>query len=265
NTVVSAPIACKINHVANDNPGDTQNPQVELTSPAANSVLTNDSVALQAAASDNKGVGSLSFSYSVDRQNWTGIGLAELAGGNGLSGTWKIIWNIKDLKDGVYYLRAIARDDAGNTVVSAPVSCEVRHAPANLIINGNFNLGGTQGWVNLNNSVKINSSNGNYYLTNTYNWNFYQNLTLTPGVYKLTARTKKGTSTKGARIVVQFRFDNGTKTAPYDFGYKNAGTGWESMPAMTIKVPAGASVTRIYLLSGGSGNQHFDDLTLTAI
>ncbi|KUK52380.1 MAG: hypothetical protein XD78_2007, partial [Desulfotomaculum sp. 46_296] len=47
---------------------DTEAPQVKVTTPAEGSVLTNDSVALQAAASDNKGVGSLSFSYSVDRQ-----------------------------------------------------------------------------------------------------------------------------------------------------------------------------------------------------
>jgi len=262
NTTVSTPVACKINHAANA--VDTQNPRVELTSPAANSVLTNESAALQASASDNKGVGSLSFSYSVDQQNWTGIGLAELAGGDRLSGTWKITWDIKDLKDGVYYLRAIARDDAGNTTVSTSVACDIKHASGNLIVNGDFSQG-IKGWVNLNNSAKVNSTNGNYYLTNKYNWDFYQNLNLSPGTYKLTARTKKGTSAKGARIVIQFRFSNGTKTAPYDFGYKNAGTGWESMPAMTIKVPAGASVTRIYLLSNVSGTQHFDDLTLTAI
>ncbi len=243
---------------------DTQQPQVSVTAPVKDSILTDDSATLQAAASDNKGVGSLSFSYSVDQQNWTGIGLAELASGDGLSGTWKISWDIKDLKDGAYYLRAIARDDTGNTAVSTSVYCEVKHAVGNLIKNGDFSQG-VQGWVNLNNSAKINSTNGNYYLTNTYNWDFYQNLTLSPGIYKLTARTKKGTSAKGARIVIQFRFSNGTKTVPYDSGYKNTGTGWESMTAMTIKVPAGAPVTRIYLLSGGSGNQHFDDLTLTAI
>ncbi|MFA5384987.1 MAG: Ig-like domain-containing protein [Eubacteriales bacterium] len=243
---------------------DTQQPQVSVTAPAKDSILTDDSVLAQASASDNKGVGSLSFSYSVDQQNWTGIGLAEPAGGDGLSGTWKITWDIKDLKDGVYYLRAIAKDDAGNTTVSTPVACDIKHASGNLIVNGDFSQG-IKGWVNLNNSAKVNSTNGNYYLTNKYNWDFYQNLNLAPGTYKLTARTKKGTSTKGTRIVIQFRFSNGTKTAPYDSGYKNAGTGWESMPAMTINVPAGASVTRIYLLSNVSGTQHFDDITLTAI
>jgi hypothetical protein len=243
---------------------DTKSPpQVNITAPGGGSVLSGNTVNLEAAASDDTGVSRVTFAWAADQQGpWTNIGEATLSSGSSTTGAWRLSLDISGMQNGAYYLKATAQDAAGNTASSSLVSFEIIRS---LLVNGDF-TNGTSGWANINNSAKINSSGSNKYLTNNYNFDFYQELNLKPGVYKLKAKTKKGTSTAGARIVVQFRQADGKKTAPYDFTYRNTGSGWESMPEMTIQVPSSAVITRIYLLAnpGSSGTQHFDDLFLTA-
>jgi hypothetical protein len=132
----------------------------------------------------------------------------------------------------------------------------------NLVTNGDFsqnNLGWSSG------GVITNESNGNIYATNSYNWQFYQDLTLTPGKqYKLSVQTKKGTAgTADARVVVAFIDAAGNRTVVYDFKYQHKGTGWETMPEQTITIPANAVKTRIYLLSNTTSGYHgFDNIIL---
>jgi hypothetical protein len=145
----------------------------------------------------------------------------------------------------------------------APNSTPNPGLDGNLIVNGDFSAG-TTGWVNKDNTALINTSRtGNKYVTNTYNFKFYQELKLQPGTYRLNVKTRKGTAREGARVVVQFIHRNGSKTVPYAFRYRHSGSGWESMPEMTIEVPSTAVVTRIYLsVDGGSGTHDFDNVTL---
>jgi len=130
-----------------------------------------------------------------------------------------------------------------------------------LMANGNF-TGGTAGWSGSNVSVKS-ETNGNKYGSAIYGWNFYQNLNLTSGQYKLNAKTKKGTSATEARIVVMYIDAAGKRTVANAITYKHSGTGWENMSETLIDVPKTAVTTRIYLLTnGGSGYHDFDDISL---
>ncbi|NLI13378.1 MAG: hypothetical protein GX425_12280 [Peptococcaceae bacterium] len=246
---------------------DTIAPQAAITAPAGGSTLKS-AANLEATASDNVGVTQLALAYASNAQgSWTSIGDSTLVNGTAMDGTWRLAWDISNLANGTYYVRATARDAAGNTSTSDPVAFVISNDQTNLIVNGDFSAGGT-GWVSLNNSAKINTeTNGNKYLTNGYNWDFYQELSLKPGTYKLNMRTKKGTANLGVRIPVQFFRQDGKYTVPYAFKYSNKGGDWESMPEMTIEVPSTAVKTRIYLSvdAGGSGTYNFDDIALTPV
>ncbi|NLW37072.1 MAG: hypothetical protein GXY90_00690, partial [Peptococcaceae bacterium] len=135
--------------------------------------------------------------------------------------------------------------------------------PANLVTNGDFSLD-KQGW-SAGGSLKT-EANGNKYVSNSYNWQLYQDLRLQPGKeYKLSALTRRGTAKAAdARVAVAFIDKAGVRTVAYDFRYRHKGTGWEAIPEQTIKVPAGAVITRIYLLSATESGYHdFDNIVLT--
>jgi hypothetical protein len=135
--------------------------------------------------------------------------------------------------------------------------------PSSLVTNGGFSQD-RQGW-SAGGTIKT-EANGNKYATNNYNWQLYQDLSLTPGKqYKLSAVTRRGSAkTADARVAVAFINAAGTRTVPYDFKYQHQGTGWEAMPVQTIIIPAGAVTTRIYLLSATpDGNHDFDNIALT--
>jgi hypothetical protein len=128
------------------------------------------------------------------------------------------------------------------------------------MVNGDF-TGGTTGWSGKDVSVKMKQRNK--YGSAIYGWDFYQNLKLAPGTYKLNGKTKKGTSATEARIVVMYIDGAGKRTVAHDILKKHAGTGWEAMPEQVINVPKTAVTTRIYLLTnGGTGYHNFDDITL---
>lgn len=133
---------------------------------------------------------------------------------------------------------------------------------ANLLTNGDFSQK-ILGW-SAGGAIRT-ETNGNIYATNSYNWQFYQDLTLTPGKsYKLSAQSIRGTAgAADARVVVAFIDAAGNRTVAYDFKYQHKGTGWETMPEQTITVPAGTVTTRIYLLSAVTTGYHgFDNITL---
>lgn len=130
-----------------------------------------------------------------------------------------------------------------------------------LMVNGDFTQG-TPGWSGSDVSVQS-EENGNRFASAVYGWAFFQELSVGPGKYKLTAGTKKGTSATEARIVVMFIDASGKRTVAHENIYKHRGAGWESMPNITISVPASAAKTRIYLLTnGGSGYHYYDNLGL---
>ncbi|WP_027364774.1 carbohydrate binding domain-containing protein [Desulfotruncus alcoholivorax] len=169
---------------------------------------------------------------------------------------------------GLAYLNyVLAQKDATNQPpggVPNPTPAPVNGG--NLINNGDFSAG-SMGWVNRNNTAQIKTeSNGNKYLTNTYNFAFYQDMQLKPATYQINAKTRKGTAVKGARIVIRFYYQDGSDNFK-TFTYTNNGSGWEAMPGMTLVVPSTAATTRIYLsgMPGDSGTQDFDDLVITPV
>ncbi|AGL03389.1 Ig-like domain-containing protein [Desulfoscipio gibsoniae] len=253
---------------------DTQRPVVKITAPASGAQL-NGTAVFQVTASDNVGVDNLVLGYGPSANGpWTEVkGASELKSGTDASGNWQLNWDVSGLKDGTYYVLAKAIDAAGNMGFSAPLTYEVKNqaqapAPAgNLIENGDFSAG-LQGWLNKNNSAKISrDSSGNPALTNTFNYDFFQEINLQPGNYKLNARTYAGTSQKAAMIVIMFYHRDGSHTTDYVFKHQHTGKGWQSINEMNIKVPATVVKARIFLTveSGDNGYHHFDDVTLTAV
>lgn len=255
-------------------PTDTQRPVVKINAPASGGQL-NGTAVFQVSASDNVGVDNLVLGYGPSANGpWTEVkGASELKSGTDASGNWQLNWDVSGLKDGTYYVLAKAIDAAGNMGFSAPLTYEVKNqaqapAPAgNLIENGDFSAG-LQGWLNKNNSAKISrDSSGNPALTNTFNYDFFQEINLQPGNYKLNARTYAGTSQKAAMIVIMFYHRDGSHTTDYVFKHQHTGKGWQSINEMNIKVPATVVKARIFLTveSGDNGYHHFDDVTLTAV
>jgi len=249
---------------------DTESPQVTVTAPAAGITLK-DKAILTASAGDNQGVESVTFAYTADvNGTWTSIGAASLQDGTKTSGAWQLAWDVSNINNGTYYVRATAKDAAGNSSTSTAVSCVVNNTAnnqANLITNGDFSAG-LQGWANEANTAVIDTeANGNKYVSNNYSWGFYQKLNLQPGTYKLNMEAKKGTANMSARVVVQFFKQDGSYTVPYAFKFNSTGAGWEAMPEMTITVPAATAYVRIYpsVDAGSTGAYYFDDITLTQV
>ncbi|TYO96451.1 Ig-like domain-containing protein [Desulfallas thermosapovorans] len=255
-------------------PQDTQRPVVKVNAPATGSQLKGTAV-FQVSASDNTGVDKLVLGYGPSAKGpWTEFkGTAELKSGSATEGNWELSWDVSGLADGTYYVLARATDAAGNMGFSPAAKYEVKNkvenpAPAgNLIQNGDFSAG-LQGWSNKNNSAKISrDSAGNPALTNTSNYDFFQEISLKPGNYKLNARTHAGNSKKAAMIVVVYYYRDGSHSTEYAFKHQHAGRTWESMREMAIKVPSTVVKARVFLTvePGDNGYHHFDDVTLTAV
>jgi hypothetical protein len=98
-------------------PSDTADataPTVSLTSPAAGSAVTG-TVALTASAGDNVGVAGVWF--TVD---------GSTVGAEDSSSPYQASWNATGAASGTHVVRAVARDAAGNTATSSPVSVTVK-------------------------------------------------------------------------------------------------------------------------------------------
>ncbi len=90
---------------------DKTAPTVSIQSPTAGSTLTGD-VTLQAKASDNVGVASVTFYVGT-----VNLGNATLS----TSGTWNLVMSSSKYPNGTYSLVAKAKDAAGNLGTSAAV------------------------------------------------------------------------------------------------------------------------------------------------
>jgi len=91
---------------------DTTPPTVSITSPWGGQTVSNgSSLTLQVAASDNVGVTAVQ--YVLDGANL----------GPATTGSFSMVWNVSSR--GWHTLTAVARDAAGNTTTSAPVSFRV--------------------------------------------------------------------------------------------------------------------------------------------
>src|SRR3954465_11263173 len=93
---------------------DTVPPTVNLTAPAGGATV-NGSVNLTATAADNVGVAGVTFKLD----GTTVIGAEDTTTPYGVS------WNTSTVTNGAHTLTAIARDAAGNTTTSTPVSVTV--------------------------------------------------------------------------------------------------------------------------------------------
>jgi PKD repeat protein len=96
-----------------DTTGDTTPPTVAITSPANNAQVS-DIINVTADASDNVGVAGVQF--LVDGVN---------SGPEDTAAPYALAWDTRVVANGAHTLRARARDPAGNTTLSAPVTVNV--------------------------------------------------------------------------------------------------------------------------------------------
>ena len=108
NTTTSAGVIVTVDN-------DTQAPTVSITAPAAGNV--SGIISVTATAADNVGVAGVQFLL-----NGANLGTEDLAS------PYSISWNTQTVANGNYTLTARARDAAGNTTVSSPVSVTVSNA-----------------------------------------------------------------------------------------------------------------------------------------
>jgi hypothetical protein len=127
NTTTSFPVTVM---VANGGGGDTTPPTTSITEPAGGASVSGASVTVGAAASDNVGVVGVQF--KVDGAN---------LGAEDTAAPYSVAWNTTTATNGTHTLTAVARDAAGNTTTSAPVTVTVS--------NGGGGIGGAQNvvWV----------------------------------------------------------------------------------------------------------------------
>ena len=97
---------------------DTTAPAVSLTAPAAGATVSG-ATAISATASDNVGVSGVKF--LVDG---TLVGVEDATAPYGVS------WDTTAATNGAHTLTAVARDAAGNSTTSAPITVTVSNAPA---------------------------------------------------------------------------------------------------------------------------------------
>src|SRR5439155_1103173 len=110
NRTTSAPVTVT---VANAPPPDTTPPTVSISSPS-NGQTISATVTVSANASDNVGVVGVQF----------GLDGANL-GGEDTTAPYPLPWNTATASDGSHTLTAVARDAAGNSTPSAPVTVTV--------------------------------------------------------------------------------------------------------------------------------------------
>src|SRR5207249_408330 len=94
-------------------PADTTPPTVSIASPG-NGATVSGTIPVSASAADNVSVVGVQF-----RLDGTNLGLEET------SSTYSIAWDTTTVSNGSHALTAVARDAAGNTSTSPPVSVTV--------------------------------------------------------------------------------------------------------------------------------------------
>jgi hypothetical protein len=97
--------------------GDTTPPTVSVTEPSGGATVSG-TVTVSATASDNVGVVGVQF--KLDGAN---LGTEDMAA------PYSIAWNTATATNGSHTITAVARDAAGNSTTSAPVSVTVSNAP----------------------------------------------------------------------------------------------------------------------------------------
>jgi hypothetical protein len=101
---------------------DATKPTVTLTAPVAGSTVSGASVVLSANASDNLGVAGVQF--KIDGKN---VGVEDTAA------PYSVAWNSKYIVDGSHTITATARDRAGNSTTSVPVSIAVANGTSSFV------------------------------------------------------------------------------------------------------------------------------------
>jgi hypothetical protein len=131
------------------------------------------------------------------------------------------------------------------------------------MVNGDFSKGAT-GWNDAGGSI-VTDSNGNQLRRQTSDQNFYQMAQVPAGDYTLNVAIRKGTAAS-ARIIVGFYGSAGKYTIGNDVTYQFKGTGWESVTAIPVKVPAGTVKVRItpFAVSDTNGTVDFDNVSFMA-
>jgi hypothetical protein len=132
-----------------------------------------------------------------------------------------------------------------------------------IMVNGDFSKGAT-GWNDAGGSI-VTDSNGNQLRRQTSDQNFYQMAQVPAGDYTLNVAIRKGTAAS-ARIIVGFYGSAGKYTIGNDVTYQFKGTGWESVTAIPVKVPAGTVKVRItpFAVSDTNGTVDFDNVSFMA-
>ncbi|MGH9867894.1 MAG: beta strand repeat-containing protein [Candidatus Polarisedimenticolia bacterium] len=110
NTALSSSVTVTVNN------SDTTDPSVSISAPAGGSTVSG-TTSISASATDNVGVTGVQF--RVDGSN---------VGSEDTSQPWTISWSSTTVSNGTHTLSAVARDAAGNTTVSSPVTITVNNA-----------------------------------------------------------------------------------------------------------------------------------------
>ena len=97
-------------------PPDTTTPTITLTEPGPSTL--SGLVTLSATAEDDRGVAAVRF--RVDEQE---------AAPEDSAPPYEVVWNSRLVPDGVHFIDAVARDQAGNNSTSAPVRVKVNNGP----------------------------------------------------------------------------------------------------------------------------------------
>lgn len=136
-----------------------------------------------------------------------------------------------------------------------------------LIINGDFEMG-LYGWIGVADRIKY--ENGNRFLSNGYNWDVFQIISVVPGQkYLVTAKTKMGAANKPARIKVVF-LNQDDKRVPEFFNILHSfnTTGWENVTEV-IQAPSSINQLRVYLLADDPKESEtycdFDNISLKPV
>src|SRR5207253_2853114 len=114
----SAPVTVTVNNSGTPPPPpppDSTPPTVSITSPAGGTTVTG-TVTVSATASDNVGVAGVQF--KLDGAN---------LGAEMTAAPYSVPWDTKTATNGSHTLTAVARDAAGNTAASAPVTVTVNN------------------------------------------------------------------------------------------------------------------------------------------
>jgi hypothetical protein len=121
---------------------DNTNPTGAITAPTTNAFVSGSSVAVSANSADTGGgVSSAQFQTSPRNANtWTNLGSADTTSPYGVT------WNTASgFPDGLYDLRVVTTDKAGNTFTSATVPVEVQNAAPTVTAVQLVDGGGTVG------------------------------------------------------------------------------------------------------------------------